>query len=178
MISICDAGDRPLVVQFAASNARDFADAAELVAPFTDGVDLNCGCPQRYEGEPSVEVVHTSLVLRCQKEIPASPVSRSLPYIHTGWGPGNEAGSQHILQISVPSPLTHTHTHRWAMAEGYGAHLIKHPELIADMVSQAGSRSSLPVSIKIRIHNDLRSVGVVKKTHKGQENLATQPQIL
>ena len=110
VISICDAGDRPLVVQFAASNARDFADAAELVAPYADGVDLNCGCPQRYEGEPSVEVVHTSLVLRCQKEIPASPVSRSLPYIHTGWGPGNEAGSQHILQISVPSPLTHTHT--------------------------------------------------------------------
>ena len=40
-------GDRPLVVQFAASNARDFADAAKLVAPFADGVDLNCGCPQR-----------------------------------------------------------------------------------------------------------------------------------
>ena len=57
-----------------------------------------------------------------------------------------------------------SHTHRWAMAEGYGAHLIKHPELIADMVTQASSRSGLPVSIKIRIHNDLRSVGVVKKT--------------
>ena len=41
-------GDRPLVVQFAAHNAKDFADAAELVAPFADGVDLNCGCPQRY----------------------------------------------------------------------------------------------------------------------------------
>ena len=64
------------------------------------------------------------------------------------------------------------------MAEGYGAHLIKHPELIADMVSQADSRSGLPVSIKIRIHNDLRSVGVVKKTHRGQENLVTKAQIL
>ena len=83
-----------------------------------------------------------------------------------------------MLQISIPSPLPHTYTctytHRWAMAEGYGAHLIKHPELIADMVSQAGSRSGLPVSIKIRIHNDLRSVGVVKKTHRVQENLVTQ----
>ncbi|KAK2571010.1 tRNA-dihydrouridine(20a/20b) synthase [NAD(P)+]-like [Acropora cervicornis] len=29
-----NAGDRPLVVQFAANNARDFADAAELVAPW------------------------------------------------------------------------------------------------------------------------------------------------
>ena len=60
VISVRDVGDRPLVVQFAASNAKDFADAAELVAPFADGVDLNCGCPQRYEGEASVEFVHTS----------------------------------------------------------------------------------------------------------------------
>ena len=98
VISICDAGDRPLVVQFAASNARDFADAAELVAPFADGVDLNCGCPQRYEGEPSVEFVRT----RRQKEVPALPhfqaitvVSNMVLCFHTGWGPGNEAGSQH-----------------------------------------------------------------------------------
>ena len=84
-------GDRPLVVQFAATNAHDFASAAELVAPFTDGVDLNCGCPQR-----------------------------------------------------------------WALAEGYGAALLHNPELIADMVAQARACSSLPVSIKIRIHTDLR----------------------
>ena len=41
------AGDRPLVAQFAANNARDFADAAEIISPFVDAVDLNCGCPQR-----------------------------------------------------------------------------------------------------------------------------------
>ncbi|XP_025108490.1 tRNA-dihydrouridine(20a/20b) synthase [NAD(P)+]-like isoform X2 [Pomacea canaliculata] len=41
-------GDRPLIVQFAANNSQDFADAAEIVAPFSDGVDLNCGCPQRW----------------------------------------------------------------------------------------------------------------------------------
>lgn len=40
--------DRPLIVQFAASTAQDFADAAEIVAPFSDGADLNCGCPQRW----------------------------------------------------------------------------------------------------------------------------------
>ena len=53
---------------------------------------------------------------------------------------------------------THTHTHlcRWAMAEGYGCHLIKHPEVVTDMVSQAHRRSRLPVSIKIRVHSDLR----------------------
>ena len=84
-------GDRPLVVQFAATNAEDFARAAELVAPFSDAVDLNCGCPQR-----------------------------------------------------------------WALSEGYGAALIKQPALIADMVQQARARSNLPISIKIRIHADLR----------------------
>ena len=40
--------DRPLIVQFAANNAKDFATAAQMVYPFCDGVDLNCGCPQRW----------------------------------------------------------------------------------------------------------------------------------
>uniref|UniRef100_A0A8C4QE81 Dihydrouridine synthase 4 like n=1 Tax=Eptatretus burgeri TaxID=7764 RepID=A0A8C4QE81_EPTBU len=43
-----NSGDRPLVVQFAASNGKDLADAAEIVIPFADGIDLNCGCPQRW----------------------------------------------------------------------------------------------------------------------------------
>ncbi|XP_054650144.1 B-cell receptor-associated protein 29-like isoform X2 [Dunckerocampus dactyliophorus] len=40
--------DRPLIVQFAAHDAQTLADAACAVAPFSDGVDLNCGCPQRW----------------------------------------------------------------------------------------------------------------------------------
>ena len=44
------------------------------------------------------------------------------------------------------------------MAEGYGAHLIKYPELIADMVSQAKRRSGLPVSVKLRIHEKLKYI--------------------
>ncbi|XP_063350351.1 uncharacterized protein LOC134641746 isoform X2 [Pelmatolapia mariae] len=40
--------DRPLIVQFAAHDAQSLADAACAVAPFSDGVDLNCGCPQRW----------------------------------------------------------------------------------------------------------------------------------
>lgn len=40
--------DRPLVVQFAASNAEDFAAASEIVYLHADGVGLNCGCPQRW----------------------------------------------------------------------------------------------------------------------------------
>lgn len=40
--------DKPLIVQFAANTVSDFVSAAELVAPYSDGVDLNCGCPQRW----------------------------------------------------------------------------------------------------------------------------------
>ncbi|XP_043944480.1 tRNA-dihydrouridine(20a/20b) synthase [NAD(P)+]-like isoform X2 [Protopterus annectens] len=41
-------GDRPLIVQFAAKDAQVLAEAACTVSPFADGVDLNCGCPQRW----------------------------------------------------------------------------------------------------------------------------------
>ncbi|KAI5838661.1 dihydrouridine synthase [Morchella snyderi] len=40
--------DGPLVVQFGAHTVLDFAKAAELVQPYCDGVDLNCGCPQTW----------------------------------------------------------------------------------------------------------------------------------
>lgn len=40
--------DTPVVIQFAARNAFEFANAAELAAPYVDGIDLNCGCPQRW----------------------------------------------------------------------------------------------------------------------------------
>ena len=45
---------------------------------------------------------------------------------------------------------------RWAMAEGYGAHLLSKPELVKDMVRTASSQSGLPISIKIRVKRDLR----------------------
>jgi tRNA-dihydrouridine synthase 4 len=44
---LCTA-DEPVVLQFAARNAYEFANAAEIAAPFVDGIDLNCGCPQRW----------------------------------------------------------------------------------------------------------------------------------
>ncbi|XP_015524197.1 tRNA-dihydrouridine(20a/20b) synthase [NAD(P)+]-like isoform X1 [Neodiprion pinetum] len=40
--------DIPLIAQFAAKTVGDFVGAAEMVAPYVGGVDLNCGCPQRW----------------------------------------------------------------------------------------------------------------------------------
>lgn len=40
--------DTPLIVQFAANSCDDFVDASKLVWPYADGVDLNCGCPQKW----------------------------------------------------------------------------------------------------------------------------------
>jgi len=40
--------DKPLIVQFAANKAEYFSGSAELVSKYCSGVDLNCGCPQRW----------------------------------------------------------------------------------------------------------------------------------
>nr|XP_022913059.1 tRNA-dihydrouridine(20a/20b) synthase [NAD(P)+]-like [Onthophagus taurus] len=40
--------DSPIITQFAANNVNDFVTASKLISPFCDGVDLNCGCPQRW----------------------------------------------------------------------------------------------------------------------------------
>lgn len=63
-----------------------------------------------------------------------------------------------VIHVTVPnaSGLQSSSPLSWAMSEGYGAHLIRTPELVADMVQQARARTSLPISIKIRIHTDLR----------------------
>ncbi|XP_047345415.1 tRNA-dihydrouridine(20a/20b) synthase [NAD(P)+]-like isoform X2 [Vespa velutina] len=85
--------DTPLIAQFAANNVADFSNAAEIIAPYCDGVDLNSGCPQR-----------------------------------------------------------------WAINEGYGVDMLKHPELVKDIVSQVRNRVPHPftVSVKIRILKDIR----------------------
>ncbi|GIZ45821.1 hypothetical protein CKM354_000897200 [Cercospora kikuchii] len=37
-----------VIAQFASSDPEEFARAAEMIAPWVDGVDLNCGCPQSW----------------------------------------------------------------------------------------------------------------------------------
>ncbi|KAK5125848.1 hypothetical protein LTR85_012124 [Meristemomyces frigidus] len=43
-----DGLEHALIAQFASAGPEDFARAAELIAPWVDGVDLNCGCPQSW----------------------------------------------------------------------------------------------------------------------------------
>ncbi|KAG0372825.1 tRNA-dihydrouridine(20a/20b) synthase [NAD(P)+]-like protein [Mortierella sp. AD032] len=40
--------DDPVVIQFAASNGHDLANAAQLAAPYVSAIDINCGCPQKW----------------------------------------------------------------------------------------------------------------------------------
>ncbi|XP_030747739.1 tRNA-dihydrouridine(20a/20b) synthase [NAD(P)+]-like [Sitophilus oryzae] len=69
--------DTPLVVQFAANEIHDFVGASYLVAPYCDGVDLNCGCPQRWAKEMKLgcemlknpQIVY-DLVRQCRNTIP------------------------------------------------------------------------------------------------------------
>ena len=87
----CD--DRPLVVQFGCESSLDLVRAAEMIQPYCDGVDINCGCPQT-----------------------------------------------------------------WACQEGLGAQLMQEPEKVVDMIRSVKDRcgTDLSVSVKIRLHTDLR----------------------
>lgn len=38
-------GDCPLIVQFAANDARLLSDAARIVCPYANGIDINCSLP-------------------------------------------------------------------------------------------------------------------------------------
>eukprot|EP00126_Sphaerothecum_destruens_P007767 Sdes_comp19980_c0_seq3m12568 len=111
--------DKPLITQFAANNAYDISLATKLVFSFCDGVDINCGCPQR-----------------------------------------------------------------WAMAEGMGAKLSDDPELVKDMILQTRNRlenysnpqssDSFTISVKIRIHEDMkRTIDLVKKVESAGASFIT-----
>ena len=101
--------DQPLIVQFGADNAADVATAAALACGYVQGVDINCGCPQR-----------------------------------------------------------------WAVQSGYGAALIQKPQLVADMVRAIRGVCTLPVSIKIRVQDDLRrTVELVQQAERAGVNFIT-----
>jgi len=126
--------DQPMIVQFAANTAKQFGDAAELVAGKVAGVDLNCGCPQRY-GQNLQNIIMS--IGRAQ--------GRACASIDT---------ARRVRALCVG---------RWAIQEGVGCALLKKPELVKSMVHEAKERSGLHVSIKIRIDPDLaETVRLVK----------------
>nr|POF03785.1 trna-dihydrouridine(20a/20b) synthase [nad(p)+] [Quercus suber] len=43
-----DDKDHALIAQFASSDPEEFARATEMISPWVDGVNLNCGCPQSW----------------------------------------------------------------------------------------------------------------------------------
>lgn len=73
--------DHPVVVQFAANNPNMLATAAEIVAPFVDGIDINCGCPQTWamkDGYGSALLTKPQLIcdmVKAVKERVNTPIS-------------------------------------------------------------------------------------------------------
>nr|POE78594.1 trna-dihydrouridine(20a/20b) synthase [nad(p)+] [Quercus suber] len=43
-----DGNGHVLIAQFASSDPEEFARATEMISPWVDGVNLNCGCPQSW----------------------------------------------------------------------------------------------------------------------------------
>jgi tRNA-dihydrouridine synthase 1 len=76
--------DRPLLVQFCANDPDMLLEAAKLVAPHCDGVDINFGCPQRIAKKGNYgaylmdqwDVVH-DLIYKLHKELPV-PVTAKI----------------------------------------------------------------------------------------------------
>ncbi|KAJ8778650.1 hypothetical protein J1605_013327 [Eschrichtius robustus] len=65
-------GDCPLIVQFAANDARILSDAARIVCPYANGIDINCGCPQRWalaEGYGACLINNPELVRDMVKQV-------------------------------------------------------------------------------------------------------------
>ncbi|KAJ8935260.1 hypothetical protein NQ318_007070 [Aromia moschata] len=76
--------DTPLVTQFAANTIHEFVGAAHLVSPYCNGVDLNCGCPQRWAKEQGIGCVMLKrpeliydIVRQCRNQI-SKPFSVSV----------------------------------------------------------------------------------------------------
>lgn len=77
-----NAEDRPLVAQFATNKAIELGLAAEKLSPYIDGIDLNCGCPQKWVISEGIGAVLSSkpqlvkdMVWEVKKRLPNMPMS-------------------------------------------------------------------------------------------------------
>ena len=74
--------DRPVIAQFAASDPIVFAKAAQIVNGVVQGVDLNCGCPQKWAMKEGLGAALSAkpglvqeMVSEAKKLVPDLPVS-------------------------------------------------------------------------------------------------------
>ncbi|AEO53615.1 hypothetical protein MYCTH_2295183 [Thermothelomyces thermophilus ATCC 42464] len=76
----------PTIVQFGANSPQELARASTLVAPFSNGVDLNCGCPQSWA---CAETLGAALMEK--RELVRDMVVETREYLRRdGWGVGKE----------------------------------------------------------------------------------------
>jgi tRNA-dihydrouridine synthase 4 len=120
----CAPDDWPLVVQFAASNVHEFAQAAALVSRDCSAVDINCGCPQKWAVKEGVgcalmktpqfvhELVRTT---RNQADVPVAVKCRILD--------DERATADWVQQVAAAGPVYMTvHCRTPAQRSSHPAH--------------------------------------------------------
>lgn len=106
-------GEVPTIAQFGANQALELSRAASLAAPYVNGVDLNCGCPQSWA---------------CQEKLGAALMER-----------------RELVRDMVTETRSRLLNDGWAVdLANYGS----------NSGVEAGRGRS--VSVKIRVHSDLR----------------------
>jgi hypothetical protein len=119
-----------LIVQFAAKNASSLVEAAEYVMKLIYLLHFHFPFISFFEPFLTKEYIFMKIF--------------SLTYFLSSYCDG--------IDINCGCPQ------KWVIKEGYGGALLEQPELLQEMIRWTKERTGLPVSIKIRIDKDLRSV--------------------
>eukprot|EP00762_Andalucia_godoyi_P003660 ANDGO_00711.mRNA.1 putative tRNA-dihydrouridine synthase-like protein C45G9.2 len=123
--------DRPLIVQFAARNAIELANASQLVVGYADAVGINCGCPQAW----------------------AIRTGYGCGLLGPDPGPEEKEEGDHPLSAAPgPDPAPGD------VASSRPKRGLQGAELIADMVQQTrrATNDRIAIEAKIRVFSDLR----------------------
>ncbi|KAI0387402.1 FMN-linked oxidoreductase [Hypomontagnella monticulosa] len=122
--------DVPTIAQFGANDPTELSRAASLAAPFVNGVDLNCGCPQ-------------------------------------GWACAETLGAALMERRELVRDLVLTTRERLAQ-DGWA---VDHPTTFSSIASAAETPGrGRSISVKIRVHKDLRKTVDFIRTVLGNEH--------
>lgn len=87
----------PTIVQFGANDPRELSRAATLVAPFANGVDLNCGCPQSWACASSL-----GAALMNERELVRDMVIETREALtRDGWKRNRESGRGRSVSVKI-----------------------------------------------------------------------------